>query len=668
MKRLRHWLLRCTPAFTALILLLPLLAWARAGGGGHYGGGGSHGYSGGGGYGGGYSGNGDGSGIWYILYWLIELLFRYPRVGVPLLLLFIAWWMFNNHSNRGTLLVGETRMTRAIARGQAAQESARMGAATAQIRQRDPAFDEQQFLARVAGAFLKVQEAWSRQDMQPARGFVSDGVMERFEIQIGMQKADGIRNEMSAVNVANAAIVEAESDSHFDTLHVRLSANAVDTEVSLADGHRLSGSGQQEPFVEIWSFLRKPGAQTLQKPGPVEGCCPSCGAPLEITDAARCSSCKAWVNSGEYDWVLCEITQESEWAVRGSGEAVPGFTTLAQQDPALNTQFLEDRASVAFWRWQLALAQGNAKALLPVASEGWCQDWEADPASRHYRYRNAAVGAVEVRAFETGGPLNLAHVAVKWSGEAYVAGSGPGQSLGLQLREHVFVLGRHDAVRTTENSGLNSCRCPNCGAPPASREDPRCGFCGTAFNDGTRQWIVTQIVPIASWRMPQTAAAAAAAAAPSAVASGVTAWMTPAATAGVPPSAPMGDPSLGWTQGLSSTEALAVLVSAMMADGNIDAKEQKLLDRYARNNHIAPEVVAGAIEAARQGHLQIPLPNTPQEAHACLDGLIGMSLADGKVDPAELKLILAYAEAAGLKRDVVVQRIKDIRLSLYRQS
>ena len=640
MRRLRYWLLRCAPLLLVLLLLSPL-AWGRAGGGGHYSGG-SHSYS-----SGGYShssGQGD-SGDLFLLIWF---LFRYPQLSVPLVLVFGVLWVLRNRSSRGTLLTGDRSMSRTISRSLQTQENARMSAAAGRIRERDAAFDEPQFLARASAAFLKIQEAWSRQDMAPARAFISDGVMERFSIQIGMQKTDGIRNDLSAVRVIDAAIVEVESDRHFDTLHVRLRASAVDTEVSLADGRRVGGSGQSEPFTEIWSFLRKPGALTLQKPGLIEGFCPSCGAPLAIADAAQCGSCKSWVNSGEYDWVLSEITQESEWAVRGSGAAVPGFSALAAQDTTLNTQFLEDRASVAFWRWQLALAQGTSKALLPVATEDFCRSWEADPASRLYRFRNAAVGAVEVRAFEPGEPMNLAHVAVKWSGDQYQAVQGQEQSLGQQLRQHVIILGRNSGVHTDEKAGLSSCRCPSCGAPPSSREDARCGYCGTAFNDGSRQWVVTQIVPIAAWRRP-------AALAPAAI---------PATAAAMAPA----ELGLGWVQGLSTTEVLAVLVSAMMADGNIDPAEQKYLDRYARNNHVAPEVVSGLIEAARQGHLEIPAPRTPQEARACLDGLIQMSLADGKVDPAELKLILAYAAQAGIDRDKVVQRIKEMRLSLYRQA
>ena len=641
MKRLRERLLQAAPLLPAL--LLPALAWGRAGGGEHYPGDSEH-----------YSSNsqGDNGDALYLVYWLLRLVFAYPVIGVPLLIVVVVVMVMRNNSSRGTLLTGDRRMTRVISRGFAAQETSRIGASVEKIRLRDPAFDQRQFLARAGAAFLKVQQAWSAQDMTPARAFVSDGVMERFGIQIQMHKADGLRNDMSAVSVLDASIAEAESDPHFDTLHVRLSATAVDTEISLADGRRVSGSGQSEGFVEIWSFLRRPGALTLGRPGAMEGYCPSCGSPLSIVDAAQCGACKAWVNSGEYDWVLSEITQESEWAVRGSGDAVPGFSALAQQDPTLNTQFLEDRTSVAFWRWQLALARGDAKPLQPVATEGYCQAWQADAEARRFRFRNAAVGAVEVRALETAEPLNLAHVSVKWSGDQYAAGAGPGQSpgqsLGHQLREHIFVLGRSGGARTDERAGLSSCRCPNCGAPPASREDARCAYCGTAFNDGSRQWVVTQILPVSAWRRPGAAPAAG-----------------PMLPAGPTPQQPV---SLGWVQGLSSTEVLAILVSSMLVDGEVDPQKQKYLDQYARNNRIAPEVVAGVVEAARQGHLDIPAPRTPQEARACLDGLIGLSLADGKVDPAELKLILAYAEKAGIDKDQVSRRIKELRLSLFRQA
>ena len=641
MLSLRRWLRVLAPLAGLLVLAD---AWGRAGGGDSYSGGSSS-----------SSGSSGGGDFVIQLVWLLlQLVFEYPKVGVPLLVvtligLYIFYNMGNNQYRRGTPLVGERAMTRTIADDRKASAEGHVGSQLEAIKARDPAFDPQQFLGRAGGAFLKIQQAWSAQDMAPARAQISDGVMERFSIQIEMQKTDGVRNDMSGVSIIGSSILRAESDAHFDTVHVSIHASAVDTTVSLADGRRVAGSGQPSTFTEIWSFLRRPGAKTLTRPGLLEGFCPSCGAPLAIADAAQCGSCKTWVNSGEYDWVLCEITQVSEWAVRDSGDAVQGFSAVAQRDPLLNTQFLEDRSSVVFWRWQLALSQGNARPLQPVAAPQFCHDWESDSGARQFRYRDAAVGAVEVRALESGPDLDRAHVSVRWSGAQFEAASGKPLA-GRQLREHIFVLARRSGAHTDASTGLSSCRCPNCGAPPSSREVVQCEYCGTPFNDGSRSWVLVEMLPIAAWRRPAPVGAEAP--------DGVSGGFDTGPVAG----------DLGWVQGLATTEVLAVLVAGMLSDGVIDPAERKYLDQYASNNHVPPATIDGLIEAARQNHLDIPKPQTPQEANACLNGLIQMCLIDGRVDVAEMKLILAYAESAGIPRSKVVQRVKAIRLEMYRQA
>lgn len=612
----------------ALLLLVAGAAWGRAGGGENYG----TGYSGG-------SGSGDsGDDGGFLIGLLLELVFYHPLIGVPILLIVVFVVMRRNSAARGTPYVGERRMTRVIREDQQTRESERKDQALARIRERDPAFTEPAFAARARQAFLKVQQAWSAQDMRPARAFISDGVMERFSIQLEMLKARGLRNDMSAVTVTDCHVLDAESDAHFDTLHLRICATAVDTEISLADGRRVRGSGQPESFSEIWSFLRRPGAQTLAKPGLIEGCCPNCGAGLPIGDAAQCGSCKSWINSGEYDWVLSEITQPSAFAVRASGEDIPGFADLAQRDPLLNTQFLEDRTSVAFWRWQCAIVQGTPRALAPVATPQFCAGWDAQ-AQRVQHFDYAAVGAVEVQGFERRETQELAHVAVRWAGT--VARSGDGSGDAVMPREHVFVLARNIGVQTDATAGLNSSRCPNCGAPPSSREVAACEYCGTPFNDGSRQWVLTRIDTALAWRASQATAPA--------------------------PERPVAL-DLGWVQSLSTEEVMAVLICAMLADGSIDPRERQFLDRYAQNHQVPPGTVDGLIEAVRQDRLRIPQARTPQEAMACLDGLIEMSLADGKVDPAEMNLILAYADGHGIERHRVEQRIRERRLSLYQQA
>jgi len=471
-----------------IVVVVAPLVFARAGGGGHYSGGGSSGggHSGGGSFSSGGGGNG-GADIAYLVFLYFRVVFAHPLFGIPFTI-FLIYIGYNVYGvvNKSGVLNTPVAMGTPISDDDEVQASSDMQANLQRLKGRDSDFDAEKFLGRAGQAFLKVQQAWSMQEMAPARAFISDGVMERFSIQIDMQKVDGKRNIMDDVRVDKADILEVESDRFFDTLHVRIQASAVDKEVSLKDGSLLFGSNEPQEFSEVWSFVRRPGAKTLKKPGLLEGYCPSCGAPLPIADAAQCGTCKTWVNSGEFDWVLCEITQESEWGVRGSGDAVPGFKELSAADPGLSTQFLEDRASVAFWRWQWAMEQKNSSAMRSIASDEFCKAMAVDGTY----YRDAAVGMVEVQAFEAAGGFERSRVMVKWSGDWYDAS---GASQGQVLREHVIVFGRKAGVKTDARAGLRSSRCAACGAPPVKRDQAACEYCGASFNDGSRQWVVLDL-------------------------------------------------------------------------------------------------------------------------------------------------------------------------------
>ncbi|MDD5628329.1 MAG: TIM44-like domain-containing protein, partial [Elusimicrobia bacterium] len=245
-------------------------------------------------------------------------------------------------------------------------------------------------------AFFKVQQAWCGQDLAPARPLVSDGVMARFTVQLEMLKADGKRDRMDRLEVREARLLEAESGPRSDTLHVCLRASAVDSQVSLADGSLVGGSGQPEEFSEVWSFLRRREAGT---------------AP---------------------DWLLCEITQLCEWSPRRPGRDVPGWAELCARDPGLDAQSLEDRASVIFWRWLYALRRSDAGLMRGAACDSFCAQLAERLRDRPARYQDPAAGRVTLLAVEPGGELDRAHVGVKWSAADAVL-------------EHVFVLARNPA-------------------------------------------------------------------------------------------------------------------------------------------------------------------------------------------------------------------------------
>jgi uncharacterized tellurite resistance protein B-like protein len=657
--------------------LLAVTAFARAGGGGsfhssgvsfHSSGGGYH-SSGSSGYSSGYHSSGNDfifNALFFVLQAWVRLCTEHPLFGLPitLVLAYFAYQLYN---------VGDDyRMARTISRGLEAQNDFALRDNYAALRKRDPAFEPVAFLKRVEAAFLAVQAAWSGQDMTPARALISDGVMERFTVQLAMQRALGVRNDMKNVAVTDAEVLGVESSAVWDVLHVRVEATAVDRDVALADGTVVRGSDETTPFEEVWTFVRRPTAKTLAGRGALEGLCPNCGAALQVVDSEQCGSCKSWLNSGEFDWVLCEITQASEWSARDGALDVPGFAALAEKDPALNEQFMEDRAAVAFWRWQEALWSGAVKALRPVASDALCAGVEKRSQAEPYYYRDAAIGAVISVAFETGGPTDRAHVIVRWSGELCERADGKETRHGSSYVETVLILERNAGVLTDARAGLRSLRCPACGAPPTARDVAACEYCAHLFNDGSRNWVLVKTEAASDWTVPDGALRrqpiAPVPLEPAAALSSAGAAAAPTLAAAAPPSAANSDDEYGWASSLSADAALRVMTSAMMADGKIEPEEQRYLIEFARTHGVSPETVSGLIDAAEGGRLELPTPQNQGEACAFLRGVVVMSLADGKVSSEERRAIDACAQSLSLTRVEVDDLIERERARLYEQA
>ena len=390
-----------------------------------------------------------------------------------------------------------------------------------------------------------------------------------------------------------------------------------------AEGETVSAASGLQPFEEVWSFLRRPGAKTLKGSGVIEGSCPSCGASLPLADASQCPACKTWVNSGEFDWVLSEITQSCEWVMREPSRDVDGWASAAAGDCALNLPTLEDRTSVIFWRWLDARRANDPAPLHPVADESFCAAFSTDG---NAPFHDAAVGAVEVVAFEDAGAWLRVHVGVKWSA-------------GGELRRHFFVLQRVAGVKTDARRGLSTARCPSCGAPPAARSAAACGYCAAPLNDGKKDWVLTSVVPFGEWQRP----------------GGVTATQAMPAVAG-----------LDWGAEMSPADAFAVLARAMLADGESSLAERAFLEAYAKSRDLPPVKAAEIVAAARAGLLDAPKAQDGVQAEILLRGMIRMSLADGVVTEDERAALHSFAARFSLRPDDITLMIAEEREAMAR--
>ncbi len=550
--RMRTWVRRAALALP--VLLISAEAFGRAGGGGGFHGGGGGGFGGGHGGGGG-GGSGGGGGLFYLLYLLLQLDFQHPLIGLPITAAIIWFFVWAQQQGAGAYRSSVIRRGNSII-----DDQTRAGLVT-QLRTVDPAFDEDAFYRRVSSAFIKIQDAWANQNLQAVRPFISDGVFERFNLQFDEQRTLGYRNAMANVLVNSVRIAAMQSDNLFDQLCVRIEASANDYNVSLTTGSRIAGSDDSGEFVEVWSFLRRRGVQTqLGKDGLIEGNCPNCGAAIEMNQNANCAHCGAMLRSGQYDWVLAEITQESEWVPSERTDFV-GVRALIARDADFNLQDLEDRASVMFWRRAASERIGDIRPLRKIALAEFCeaaaQDFQQRGSGQRDYYGECAVGSVDTLGIVSDADWDRALVEVRWAGTLFVIASKdakPEKTARTTLTRTVLELSRRAGVKSDAGKAISSSHCPNCGAPESGKDDKMtgaCEFCGAVLNDGTRTWVLSTI------RAPDVAQAML------------------SASRDVGESNPM--PAVQSQSPVSAVVLLAWMIKMALADGTIEPAEMEML-------------------------------------------------------------------------------------------
>lgn len=631
-----------------------LLVWvvlAQAGGGANFGGssggggssssGGSSGFSSGssGGSSGFSSGSGGGRGpteplpLWTTILILIVAAFS------AFTILFVTV--------RGIMASTTSGRLRAIRQRAKAQPVEAQEAALAAIAARDPGFDLALFLQRVQAAYVTTQHAWSEQDLPRARAFLSDGVYERFDLYVRMQQAQGVRNRLQDIEAHDPHVVAVASDRHFDTIHVRITGRYISYEESLRTGQRVGGGSATRPilFTEVWSFSRRPGVQTRVDASLAEGSCPNCGDRLEIVDRARCQACESVVNSGAHDWVLAEITQDSEWRVPKEAIDPPGWEALVAADPGLNIQHVEDRVSVVFWRFIMSVFFDDLDLLRPVM---W-PDATARPGAWQIReggwYQIPAVGSVTVLAAQPdeGDGLDRLHVEVKWSGRGALGDRvSPELVENKIIRRQVVTLARRAGVTSHPERAFSSFSCRSCGAPLDVGRAASCPYCATPVNDGREDWVLDDAVWFKYWRRPQEEVPADPTSAKPphpGTALPEPPPVTPAPVQadaavpdGLPPQALVTAPSMDADRVVAITRMLA-------ADGRLDPREAAALKDLAGRAGMAAQDLDHLISTAGDPARQVPLPTTREGARAFLADLARGALVDGRVMPEEHGLL-----------------------------
>lgn len=621
----------------AAVLVVCAVADGRGGGGGNFGGGGGGGGFGGGGGGfGGGDGGGGGEGLIWLILWLLT---DVPWIGVPLLLAFTVVLIWAAKTGRLSY------QQQVIRRGGRAVDDAMERRAVERIRQRDPQFDPKAFALRVETAFRKVQDSWCAHELTPLRPFVSDGIHERFSIQLDEQRWLGYRDRVRDLVVHSVRLAETVVEGPFEILTLRITASMADYRVCLATGELVSGSTRSESFSEYYSFLRRRGAGTrAESHGLMEGDCPNCGASISVNQWTRCEHCESLLRSGEHDWVLVEITQESEWSPR-SARHVPGVDALRTGDPEFCVQHLEDRASVMFWRWVLAPRTGDTGLLLGVASDDFVDRARADIAARRGPggersfVGECGVGQVTLRGVLQEGDRHRAAVQVTWSGtQLLVPPRGEVERIGRTgVRAHLLVLERSADATSRPQDVVSSAHCGGCGAPHTGGGSA-CEHCGGRLADVNTGWVLTDVLPILDPAAREFL--------------GRLNERTALRDSRV---APAGSPSTPRAP-VVRAEVLAWMAAAAHADGRVDDLERTALETMAARAGVRRRRFEEVLSAAAAGELPEGRPGNWVESVDWLAQAMRVALSDGRITPEEEDLLARLGKRCGLSAaDVRIQ-------------
>jgi len=614
-------------------------ALARGGGGGRFNDGG-----GGGGGGGGLPG--------VVIELLLWLVFRHPVIGIPLLLVAFGGSALAAKRTKGSY------QGLVIRRGLDARMGNRDRFARQRISEHDATFDEAVFLGRVEACFMKVQRSWCAHELGPIRPFVSDGLFERFELQLAEQQLLGYRDRMERLEIEPSLLAEAEVEGPFEVVTVRVRARAADYSVSLESGDFVAGSMDVASFAEYWSFVRRTSAKSgSRKGGLMEGSCPNCGAPITMNQWSHCRHCKAMLRSGEHDWVLTEITQASQWHERDYVRP-PGVEKLRRRDADFGLQHLEDRTSLLFWRWRSAFLHGDVQALGRVGTEALTASVEDGIAARRGEngersyIGECAVGHVTVVGVEVDdAELDHALVEVVWSGTDYTIEADGKRERGRvrPARCTLFVLSRPKQARSGLDDALASAHCSGCGAPEAEGDAAECQYCGAPLTAANAGWTVAEITPALSvsaraWkkrlRIDEHRAGMLS---QSGIHHGATT--------------------------IHKAEVLSWMAQIAAVDGVIAPKERKALEAVAAKTGLkAAEVEKLCRSSSARSAIEGMGPKDPKEARMWLASAARTALADGNVSRPEMNLLEQLARPHGLLPADVRVVVNSVRAVMYKES
>ncbi|HYG52351.1 MAG TPA: TIM44-like domain-containing protein [Flavobacteriales bacterium] len=352
-------------------------------------------------------------------------------------------------------------------------------------------FNEPGFIEKSKQAFTEVQRAWEKKNLGPVRKYISDGVYQRFNTQILMMNQLGQTNTISHLKLLETKIALIEIEDPYEIIHVQYKAEITDSFVS----EKYAGINQKynEEFIEFWTYIRK---KTGNKDLYQNNNCPNCGDALpEMGEVSKCPSCQTYTNTGEFDWILCEITQPEEFIDFVNNMSQKNYLSNRLREYKAeklntNTQFLEDKASNAYLQIRVAHALKDMSRICRFSTKeffGSVQNMDHEP----YLFNRIFLRDVSMINILENDTHYFAAFAIQCKEQKVIIRRGELHKMDQALTAvtNILVMTLAKNNETGKHSVLAH-NCSQCGGPVGDTVNLNCQYCGNQLNDEKKDWVV----------------------------------------------------------------------------------------------------------------------------------------------------------------------------------
>ncbi len=471
-----------------IVLLLFVAAGAALARAGGAGGGSSRSGSGGGG------GDGLGGLVIYIFILLVQAIGVIPTLILIAVIVLVAF-LVKRKKARQTVLKTLTKEQRPLDRVQG----------YGRFKQNNSDFSADEFFDKVKTAFISIQKAWSNQDLSKVRRYISDGVFQRFNTQFKMMALLKQENPVSDIMVNNISIDRFEVDGNYDIIHAAVTATMYDQFVCKTNP-QLNSPGGRETFLEYWSFIRKRGMEHKDIYHTHE--CPKCSAPLSdnMGEIGKCAYCGAMVNSGEFDWVLSEITQADDYArqnlIQKAENLKKTTASLVSEYSDFAVQLVEDKASNGYLQIKTAEVMKDPAIMRRFVTDKAFEKIKNGIPDERIVYNRLFLNDMTLVAAQKEEKTNTLTFSVTISYQRVkLIDNDSALIIDPYIQTHTeFLQMERQAKEGGSKGSLYAHTCPSCGASIQDSLDINCAYCGNPLNNLANEWIIKDILTFEGYK------------------------------------------------------------------------------------------------------------------------------------------------------------------------